>query len=347
MPATTNAWRSEERPSALFWVAAVALAVLAALLFHLAPGVPIGVPFDEPLKVQFVLTGTQNFQHPILMLDIVRFANLFVGASDPESVTQLGRLIAACSGGLFVFSVIAVARRGMGDIASLGAGVLTAVAPLTLLHAQLFKEDIFVAPWLMFGVLALDRLVEKQGARQAVWFGIAAGLAAAAKYVGLVLLPLSLLPPFWATIGLSRYYKMVGLAAAVAVATFCAVNLPLFVNPQTFLGGVHARDQSCAHRPSHRAQRLGQPLHLYLDGKSLAWLARSAGAGRPRRHGACRAELAVQSDRASPAPDVRGCLVCAARAVADEALPGRRAAHDGDGWCVRGVRVLRGGVGGW
>src|SRR4029079_12025407 len=94
--------------------------------------VPYGIPFDEPIKVDSVLTGTQNFQHPILMLDVVRFANLFVGASDQDSGAWLGRLIAACAGGLFVFSAIALARRAMGDIASLGGGVVTVWAARTL-----------------------------------------------------------------------------------------------------------------------------------------------------------------------------------------------------------------------
>src|SRR5262249_37038755 len=57
-----------DRPSTLFWVAAVCLSAPAAILFHLAPEIPFGIPFDEPLKVSFVLSGTQNFEHPILML---------------------------------------------------------------------------------------------------------------------------------------------------------------------------------------------------------------------------------------------------------------------------------------
>lgn len=141
-------------------------------------------------------------------------------------------------GGLFVFSAIALARRATGDIAALGAGMLTAAAPLTVLHAQLFKEDIFVAPWLVLGVLALDHLVEKPVWRHAVLFGLAAGLAASAKYVGLVLLGLSLLPPLWVATDFRRYYRMVVLAAAVAGVVFCAINLPLFMSPLTFIGGV-------------------------------------------------------------------------------------------------------------
>lgn len=224
--------------SAGFWVTAVLLASAATFLFHLAPSLPLGVAFDEPLKVNFVLKGKQNFQHPILMLQLVRLASFLAGTSDKESVFALGRLAAAASGGLLVFSAIAVARRATGDLAALGAGVLTAVAPLTVLHAQLFKEDMFLAPWLILGLLALDHLVERPAWRQAVLFGLAAGLAASAKYVGVVVLALSLLPPLWVDTDLGRYYRMVALAVAVAAAVFCAVNLPLFANPLTFVGGV-------------------------------------------------------------------------------------------------------------
>lgn len=220
-----------------FWVASLALACAAAIVFHLAPQVPLGVPYDEPLKVMFVLEGTQNFAHPILMLQVVRLAKFLTGANDAASVIHLGRMASAASGGLLVFAAIALARRAVGDVAALGAGVLTAVAPLTVFHAQLFKEDIFVAPWLILGVLALDHLVEMPRWRQAVLFGIAAGLAASSKYVGVVLLPLSLLPPLWVNVDLRNYYRMVALAAAVAIAVFCAVNAPLFLGPWLFVGG--------------------------------------------------------------------------------------------------------------
>ena len=128
----------------------------------------------------------------------------------------------------------------MNDVAALGAGLLTAVAPLTALHAQLFKEDIFLAPWLILGLLALDRLIEVPNWRRAVLFGLAAGLAASAKYVGLVLPALSLLPPLFTDTDLRRYYRTVALAMVVALLTFSAIDYPMFITPLVFLGGVHS-----------------------------------------------------------------------------------------------------------
>jgi 4-amino-4-deoxy-L-arabinose transferase-like glycosyltransferase len=222
----------------LFWIAAALLDIAAAAAYHLAPSLPFGVAFDEKLKVEFVIKGEENFQHPLLMLQIVRAAVLATGAVGKQAVFELGRLAAALSGGLFVFAACALARRAMGDVAALGAGLLTAAAPLTVLHAQLFKEDIFLAPWLILGLYALDRLVETPTWRRAVLFGLAAGLAVSSKYVGLVLLALSLLPPLWVDADLRRYYRMVALAAVVAGVVFCIIDYPLFMNPLIFASGV-------------------------------------------------------------------------------------------------------------
>jgi 4-amino-4-deoxy-L-arabinose transferase-like glycosyltransferase len=227
-----------EKTNKVFWTGAAILSLITVAVFHFSPQVPLGIAWDEPTKVQDVLENTQNFQHPILMLQIVRLANLFVGASEPVGVLWLGRAAAAVSGGLLVFAVTALARRAVGDSAALGAGVLTAVAPLSVLHAQLFKEDIFVAPWLVLGVLALDHLRETPAFRQAVLFGVAAGLAAAAKYVGIVLVFLSLLLPVWAKTRTRCYYRMVVVAIIAAAAVFCVVNLPLFGAPRAFLSGL-------------------------------------------------------------------------------------------------------------
>jgi hypothetical protein len=126
---------SPDSNSAATLIAAVLLAAAAAVTFHLSPQVPLGVPWDEPGKVSQILCNDNDFYHPILMLQSVRIANVWVAASDPASVLKLGRTMAALSGGLLVFAAIALTRRAMGNFAALGAGVLTAVAPLTVLHS--------------------------------------------------------------------------------------------------------------------------------------------------------------------------------------------------------------------
>jgi hypothetical protein len=219
-------------------VAAIIVAGTATVIFHLSPQVPLGVPWDEPGKVSQVLHNYNDFNHPLLMLQIVRLANVWGAANDPTSVLELGRIMAAVSGGLLVFVAIALARSMMGVPAALGAGVLTAVPPLTVLHSQLFKEDVFVAPWLILGVLVLDEMRKSPTTLPAVLFGIAAGLAASAKYVGVVLVPLCLLLPLWAQVRPSNYYRMAIFAIGVGFATFCIVNFPAFMAPRVFVASV-------------------------------------------------------------------------------------------------------------
>jgi 4-amino-4-deoxy-L-arabinose transferase-like glycosyltransferase len=232
---TMVVWMSRNLNSAAALVAAVALAAAATVLFHLSPQVPLGVPWDEPAKVTQIISDYNSFRHPILMLQAVRIANMWIGASEPASVLELGRAMAALSGGLLVLATIMLTRRAIGNSAALGAGVLVAVAPLTVLHSQLFKEDIFIAPWLIFGLLALDDLRQHPMARSAVLFGVAAGLAASAKYVGIILIPLCVLAPLWVKVRPSAYYRMVILAIGTALITFCIINFPLFLTSEIFL----------------------------------------------------------------------------------------------------------------
>ena len=70
----------------------------------------------------------------------------------------LGRTVAAVFGGLTVLATVVLARRLVGEGLALAAGIVAAVTPLIAFHRQLLKEDIFVAPWLLFGLAALDRL---------------------------------------------------------------------------------------------------------------------------------------------------------------------------------------------
>ena len=129
------------------------------------------------------------------MLQVVRFANFFFGHSDVSAVVGLGRAVAAVFGALTVGATVLLARRIVGEWMALAAGILAAVTPLLTFHAQLFKEDVFVAPWLLLAITALDRLRERPGIGRAATFGVLTGLAAASKYIGVIVLPLACLAP--------------------------------------------------------------------------------------------------------------------------------------------------------
>src|SRR4030088_1044534 len=133
-----------------------ALAVVAgiasdALADPPRPALPRAPQSNEPKKADFVLAGRQDFLQPLLLVQTVRLANLIARYTDQLALVELGRTVAAIFGGLTVLATIVLAL-------ALAAAVLAAVPPLVAFHAQLLKEDIFLAPWLLFALAALDRL---------------------------------------------------------------------------------------------------------------------------------------------------------------------------------------------
>src|SRR5688572_22225054 len=64
---------------------------------------PVTFHADEPLKVGFILDGTQNFNHPLLMLQLVRGANLALKLTDRLDIAVLGRALLGVCGTVTVF----------------------------------------------------------------------------------------------------------------------------------------------------------------------------------------------------------------------------------------------------
>ena len=200
---------------------------MSALAYDAIPDLPLAPQSDEPKKADFILEGRQDFLQPLLLLQtgLRPRQPLRAGTPTKSRWSGLGVPIAAVFGGLTVLATIVLARRVVGRGFALAAGLLAATTPLVAI-AQLLKEDIFVAPWLLLALAALDRLRENAGLRRALAFGIMVGLAASAKYIGAVLLPVACLLPLIAPAGASlrRYYAALACSAGTAVAVFALVN---------------------------------------------------------------------------------------------------------------------------
>lgn len=212
----------------------------AALLFCQNNGFPLGVQPDEPKKVEFILSGRQDFMHPILMLQVSRFANLFAGFTAPQDVAVLGRTMTAVFGGLFVAAVFLLVLRSLSSVVlALAAAASLAVAPLTFVHAQILKEDVYLAAMTLPALLLLIRLAERPTAANAALFGLLAGLAASAKHVG-ILVPLLALPvPFVCALPDRRaYWRAAPFAFATAAAVYAAVNFPALLAFETSYAGL-------------------------------------------------------------------------------------------------------------
>ena len=201
---------------------AVAVAFAAVLLGTL--DFPLGTHADETSKVIAVIKHKNNYNHPLLMLHLARGANAVAGLSDPQAVAQLGRALAILAGATAVFATYLLARSALPAPAALAAAAATAVTPLAAMHARHFKEDIFILPLILLGLLALIATLGAPTLRRALLLGIAAGLAASTKYVAIMLGPFAVLALF---IGLApeverrerlRLCFIVILAAAVSFA---------------------------------------------------------------------------------------------------------------------------------
>jgi hypothetical protein len=276
-----------------------ALAVVAAIAYDAIPDLPLAPQSDEPKKADFVLAGRQDFLQPLLLVQTVRLANLIARYTDQLALVELGRTVAAMFGGLTVLATIVLAL-------ALAAGVLAAVPPLVAFHAQLLKEDIFLAPWLLFALAALDRLRESAETRRALAFGLLVGLATSAKYIGIVLLPLACVVPLIAPIAdVRRYYAGLAWSTAAAAVVFALVNAPAFLTPGLFLRGL---DTEIAHALSdHIVVWHGWYSHFLFHWTTSLW----PGLGPTLALAGFGGAIAVAIDWRSSPPAIRLVLVFA------------------------------------
>jgi Dolichyl-phosphate-mannose-protein mannosyltransferase len=220
-------------PRRVSWpvIAALLLAAIAVAATFGAIGYPLGTLGDEWAKIDAVRTGNNRYYHPLLMIELTQAANLFLQASDLQSIAEVGRLSAALAGGLLVFATFRLARLVLPDFAALAATAATAATPLVTVHARIMKEDIFLAPCLILGLAALIELLQAPTPGRALRLGALAGLAAGAKYVGALFLlfavaAILLVPSPEA----EKRRRRALTVAGSAVIVFMLIELPVFAH---------------------------------------------------------------------------------------------------------------------
>jgi hypothetical protein len=218
-------------------IAVVALAAAAVVAWLSAMDFPLGTQPDEPSKVRAVLMGPSRDLHPILMIQLARAANFFLGLTDPQSVVELGRAFSALAGGALIVATFCLARLVLPASAAVAAAAATLATPLITVHARYFKEDIFVAPFIVLALVALLGALRAPRLMRVVALGAAIGMAGASKYVGGVLLLLYALPvliAFGPGQPLTARATNAGMAAIVAFAVFALIDLPALLAGHQF-----------------------------------------------------------------------------------------------------------------
>lgn len=208
-------------------MAALLLAAISVAATLSVIDFPLGTLGDEYVKLQAVRTGRYNYFHPLVMIDLAQAATLVVQAPDLQSLVELGRFCSALAGGLLVFATFKLARLVLPDLPALAVAAATAATPLVTVHARIFKEDIFVAAFIVLALAALIRLLRSPAPHRAAVLGFFAGLAAGSKYIGALILPFAvaaiLLVP---TPGPERRLLRATTVTGGAIVTFLLVMLP-------------------------------------------------------------------------------------------------------------------------
>ena len=219
---------------------AVFLAAVFVAAIWTTIGFPLGTLGDEWAKIDAVRTGNNRYYHPLLMIEVTQFANLFAGARDLQAIVEVGRACAAVAGGLLVFATYWLARLVLPELGALAATFATAATPIVTVHARIMKEDIFVAPFLILGLAALIKLLQDPTPLRALLTGVYAGLAGGAKYIGTLFLPFALAAIWFVPgpRGERRLARMVTVAG-VAILIFVLIELPALRNLTQLRRGIY------------------------------------------------------------------------------------------------------------
>jgi hypothetical protein len=216
----------------------VFLGVFAAglLLFSRHNDFPFYYHPDEPGKVGQVIKNKRNLHHPLLMLttvDLTRRVTLWGEAKkDPQNVVEVGRWVTAAFAALAAAALAGLASRVHGLVAGIAVGALCVANPLLYELAHYFKEDPYLVAGLAVTCLALHRLSVAPDARGIALLGAATALAAAGKYVGFILLPVSIAATLLANSSpLPRSRRIGWLLGSFAFVWF-ALNWWVFKSPE-------------------------------------------------------------------------------------------------------------------
>ena len=220
------------------WLLA-ALCLGAFVLFTYNNDFPLYFHADEWKKVEFVIFGDQDFKHPILLLQLAKFANLFFREINPDSVAIVGRYVSAIAGIAILVAGYLLSRHLIRDAYCWLAVSLMAISPILVVHAHYFKEDMVFTAACLFSVLFYIRFLDRRGNWQLVGLAVATGLAFSAQYKSVLLVPLYLLFPLLdSRIDRKGLYpgllKNFGLALVIAVI----VNYPALFDLQQLLYGI-------------------------------------------------------------------------------------------------------------
>lgn len=199
---------------------------------------PVEFHADESPKAVQVIEQRPTYRQPLLLITSTAAVARLTNAKSIRGVVFAGRSVSAtfAAGTVVLLSLFAYATAGESVLAAIAVGAVTLSCPQLLLLAHYMKEDtalVFAGAMLVLAVWWHER---QRTASSALLLGVASGLLASSKYVGLLCIPLA----YWLVAhGPVETKPQRSRRFSIAlVVTWCAINYLVLLNPLRFLSNL-------------------------------------------------------------------------------------------------------------
>lgn len=210
------------RPSISVYVFGL-IFLTACVVYSIGIGVPVYWHPDEISKASQLQSGNYNFYHPQLMLRLATlFKSLFQAGDSTRELVLSGRVASVFATAVAATALGVLMARRFGLIFGIVTAVLVGLTPTVFIHARHFKEDATLLMGTALTMLALQSVDMNASRRNIILLGLAAGLAASSKYVGIIMLA----PAIAMLIAKRARWIDAGYCFAAAVLVFAAINSP-------------------------------------------------------------------------------------------------------------------------
>ncbi|MCB0738149.1 MAG: glycosyltransferase family 39 protein, partial [Bacteroidetes bacterium] len=199
----------------------------------------MSIHHDEFKKVGFLQNNSQDFMHPILMLQSTRLLNPEIeGIKVPQEVAEKGRAVSAIYGALAMAFFFLLINFVLGNWLAVLIALAVAFSPMVVLHAHYLKEDIYLLFGLMITLVAHYKFIEKPNAKGFVLFALAIGICMSAHYKSLAYALVYGLATLIVSSKIRVRYLVLGPAMlAIGALIFSLINFPIYDDFGRFWSG--------------------------------------------------------------------------------------------------------------
>lgn len=227
-------------------LAGCGLIATVVMFTNLSYGLPYYYHPDEPIKAMSAVELVRGripprFNHPHFMLFFTA-PFLYLGQHLGVHAILAARAAVATLGVATVCLLFVIGRMLAGRIAGFAAALIYATAPLAVVAAHDFKEDIPLSFWLTVQLFFLIRYLRSAHPRDLLLAAVAFGASVGTKYTGLIAAPLVVGAALLGRRSERRWSILAG-AAALAVVGFLVSTPSVLRYPREFLIGVSFEGQ--------------------------------------------------------------------------------------------------------